>query len=126
MKTFGQRVRTARLQRGWTQKELANASGLTQSAIGNYEKEWRTDPTSAALLKLASALSVTPEWLQQGPQQGRNSPSSKTACPGTQVQARAWPFTRIHPKEIEALSTTERQLLEALIETFIRHSRPPR
>lgn len=126
MKTFGQRVRTARLQRGWTQNELAKASGLTQSAIGNYEKGWRTDPTSAALLKLASALNVTPEWLQQGSQQGRNTPSLQTTDPRTHVQTRPWPFTRIQPKEIEALSTVEKQLLEALIETFIQNCRSPR
>src|SRR5690606_41341152 len=59
-----QRLRFARQRLAWTQKQLAQASGLSQSAIGNYESGQRF--TSRALLRLAHALGVSPEWLEFG------------------------------------------------------------
>lgn len=127
MKTFGQRVRAARHQQGWTQQELANASGLTQSAIGNYETGLRTDPTSAALLKLADALNVTPEWLQHGSaNQQAAPPRSRSARSMAQTGQPMWPFTRIGSKDLDALSAAEKQILETVVEAFIRTCRLPR
>lgn len=55
-----------RLRLGWTQKDLALASGLTQSAIGNYESGQRVEPSGQALVGLAQALKVSPGWLSHG------------------------------------------------------------
>ena len=58
--TFSHRLRNARMLQGWTQKDLAVASNLSQSAIGNYESGQRLQPSSEALIKLTRALRVSP------------------------------------------------------------------
>ena len=47
-------------------KDLAVASNLSQSAIGNYESGQRLQPSSEALIKLTRALRVSPIWLSAG------------------------------------------------------------
>ena len=64
--TFSHRLRNARMLQGWTQKDLAVASNLSQSAIGNYESGQRLQPSSDALIKLTRALRVNPMWLSTG------------------------------------------------------------
>src|SRR5690606_31660021 len=107
METFGHRLRMTRMRFGWTQKELAHVCGLTQSAIGNYESGQRTEPTSAALIKLAKALDVSPEWLSQGgpppamastpPATSRSNASDRAGRAGT------WPFAAIAFQDYMAL-----------------------
>jgi transcriptional regulator with XRE-family HTH domain len=127
VKTFSQRVRLARMACGWTQKELASASGLTQSAIGNYESGQRVQPPGDALLRLAEALRVTPLWLSQGngPMQAgegvaalfatlsKNSPTNHAAEDST------WPFETVGFERYNRLSPSNKELLESLISTFI-------
>jgi len=124
METFGQRVRNTRMRCGWTQKELALASGLTQSAIGNYESGQRTEPTSAALIKLAAALKVTPEWLRQGSaSEKKESATDPRVRPRLKQQgnpATAWPFHGASLEEFLSLSPTEKHMLDSMVETFIR------
>lgn len=127
METFGQRVREVRVRYGWTQKELALASGLTQSAIGNYESGQRTEPTSAALIRLAHALKVTPEWLRQGKESAKKpgSESSRKASRAKEHDAQtAWPFHGVSFDEFMALSPSEKRMLSSMVETFIRSRRP--
>ncbi|WP_158310064.1 helix-turn-helix domain-containing protein [Bordetella petrii] len=124
METFGQRVRGARLRFGWTQKELASVSGLTQSAIGNYESGQRTEPTSAALIKLAQALDVTPEWLRQG-KEAKDGPSKKSLSymPKARQQkglAAGWPFHEVGFDEFMALSLAEKRMLGTMVAAFVR------
>jgi len=126
METFGQRVRNARIRCGWTQKELALASGLTQSAIGNYESGQRTEPTSAALIKLAAALRVTPEWLRQGSElqlQETTADAPRMRPALTQQTPRpSWPFHGTTLEEFLALTPSEQRLLDSMVEMFIRSS----
>lgn len=51
----GEKLRKLRLLRGLTQKELARMSGLTDSAIRNYELGYRS-PDENQLKKIADAL----------------------------------------------------------------------
>ncbi|UYO93362.1 helix-turn-helix domain-containing protein [Pollutimonas sp. M17] len=123
MTTFGQRVREVRMRYGWTQKELALASGLTQSAIGNYESGQRTEPTSVALIKLAHALKVTPEWLRQGKESAREPGKeslSKDAGAKKHDAQTAWPFHGVSFDDFLALSPGEKRILNSIVETFIR------
>src|SRR3546814_5362403 len=124
METIGQRVRYTRMRCGWTQKELALASGLTQSAIGNYESGQRTEPTSAALNKLAAALKVTPEWLRQGSEseqkKSSTNPRVRARLKQQSHQITAWPFHGASLDEFLALSPTEKHMLDSMVETFIR------
>ncbi len=66
-KTAGQqiqRLRDARKMRGISQRELAKAAGLSQSAIGNIESGRRE--LGEIGLKVAQALGVDPHWLSTG------------------------------------------------------------
>lgn len=56
----GERIRELRGRRGMTQKELAEASGIGESALRSYELGMRF-PRLETLAQLASALSVCPE-----------------------------------------------------------------
>jgi transcriptional regulator with XRE-family HTH domain len=115
MKSFGERVRAARMQRGWTQSRLAHASGLTQSAIANYETGLRAAPSGPALIGLATALDVAPEWLQQGSVLIRTADTASIET----VQP-IWPFPSIEYVHYQSLSVADKQVLEAIIVTFIR------
>lgn len=61
MKTIAERLKYARETKGWTQSQLAAASELSQSTIGNIESGAREGRGS--LPKLAKALSISHDWL---------------------------------------------------------------
>lgn len=64
MDTLGKRLKHARLERGLTQMQLAQASGVKQSDISKLE---RGDSTSTSgVVRLAKALNCSAEWLDTG------------------------------------------------------------
>lgn len=64
MKTLGERIRAKRKARGLSQEQLGKAAGLTQAAIGQLESGSTVGTTR--LVHIASALGVSPAWLQTG------------------------------------------------------------
>ena len=54
---LGRSVRELREQRGWSQTQLAQAAGMTQSAVARFEAGG-TVPTLPVLERLAQALDV--------------------------------------------------------------------
>lgn len=52
------RIKELRGRKGWTQKDLSDASGVAQSAISDLESGMR-DSRYATLEKVAKALGVT-------------------------------------------------------------------
>jgi HTH-type transcriptional regulator / antitoxin HipB len=54
---LGVEVRTLREQRGWSQTELANRAGMTQSAMARFEAGG-TVPTLPVLERIAAALEM--------------------------------------------------------------------
>jgi transcriptional regulator with XRE-family HTH domain len=54
---LGRAVRELREGRGWSQSQLAQASGMTQSAVARFEAGG-TVPTLPVLERLAAALDV--------------------------------------------------------------------
>ncbi len=64
VKTFPERLKWARERKKWSQAELGRRAGLSQGAIGNYEKGERDEPRN--LIQLAEALGVHPKWLLKG------------------------------------------------------------
>lgn len=62
--TIGQRLKEARLQRGMTQPELAEAVGVTKGAIGNYETDL-SSPKEPILIKLMEVLRIDANYLYQ-------------------------------------------------------------
>ena len=64
MEHIGERIKTARKRVAMSQAELAERSGVKQQMISKLESK-RADSTSG-IVALATALGVTPEWLQTG------------------------------------------------------------
>jgi transcriptional regulator with XRE-family HTH domain len=58
----GERLRAAREARGLTQDELAVRLGFGQSQMNKYENG-KSDPTPEVLVRLATALEVSVDWL---------------------------------------------------------------
>lgn len=55
--TFGAKLRELRTKKGLTQKELAAAAGLQQSAIARWESDQQV-PTFAAVHAICQALGI--------------------------------------------------------------------
>jgi transcriptional regulator with XRE-family HTH domain len=62
---FGERVRSARLARGLSQEELAEAAGLHRTYVGSAERGLR-NVSLQNILRLAKALDVRPGELLDG------------------------------------------------------------
>lgn len=65
MTDFGTRLKRARKLKHMTQKQLAERLGVEQSAISNYETNFRL-PASSALMAIAEELSVGVDYLLGG------------------------------------------------------------
>ena len=55
---LGERVRAARLARGWTQQQLARRAGLSQGGVSQIERGRRPTPHRRTLARLAEALDL--------------------------------------------------------------------
>lgn len=63
---LAERIRRGRRIAGLSQQALANAVGVTRSAVGNWEAAGGTRPSSDRLALLACTLHVNFEWLATG------------------------------------------------------------
>jgi transcriptional regulator with XRE-family HTH domain len=62
LEQFGANVRAARLERGWTQEDLAHATGLASVQVSRIERGVR-EVRLTTLLRLLKALELPPERL---------------------------------------------------------------
>lgn len=62
---FGESVRAARKARGWTQEDLAHASGLAPVQVSRIERGVR-EIRLTTLLRLLTALEAPPDKLLRG------------------------------------------------------------
>ena len=62
---FGGTIRQLRLERQWTQEDLADAAGLTTTYVGQVERGQKV-PSLTVILQLALALRRPPEELLKG------------------------------------------------------------
>lgn len=58
----GERLRSLRLQKGFTQDELADQIDSSQRMIGRYESG-DVDPTSDVVIRMSKFFEVTADWL---------------------------------------------------------------
>lgn len=113
---FSDRLRYARRQRGLNQQELAQACGLSQGAISNYENGSRK--SAKDLVALAQVLRVNAAWLAYGtgPMEADESGLSRNRISQPMAIMRGlpsgWPFTGISADEYWALSHAERAIIE--------------
>jgi transcriptional regulator with XRE-family HTH domain len=75
MTTIGERVKTAREQRGIHQAELARRLGCSVNALSMLEKNAITDPRASRIIGIAEALGVSADFLL-GLQDTAAAPSS--------------------------------------------------
>ena len=59
---IGNRLKTSREQRGYSQEKLANLIGVSRSTLSNYEKD-KTSPKMDTLENMAKHLDTTITWL---------------------------------------------------------------
>ena len=64
MEQFGNRLRTARKDRGLTLEQLAAACSTSETVLRNYEKA-RKSPNVEMLLRICEALKISPDYLLQ-------------------------------------------------------------
>ena len=65
MLMLGEVIRRERVKRGWTQRELAVATGMAQANISMLEANRRPNPSAETLQRLASAFNITVDDLLQ-------------------------------------------------------------
>ncbi len=85
--SFPNRVRDFRLERGWSQAELARRSGISRTAVSAIEIR-RLTPSVAIALALAAALECRVEELFGAPAGGAST--LNWAWPVTQTPCRFW------------------------------------
>lgn len=62
---FAENLSMQRKLRGWTQKKVAEESGLPQSVISNFESGW-ANPTLENLVILSKAFKLPPKtWFEK-------------------------------------------------------------
>jgi transcriptional regulator with XRE-family HTH domain len=66
MKTFGERVSDARKRKGLSQDQIAQAAGVSRSAIAQWETGRVENVDARALRGAARALGVSVDWLLDG------------------------------------------------------------
>lgn len=93
---LGIRLRTARKEKGWTQNQLGEASGVKQGTISQIERG--DQEKSIFVIPLAIALGVSPEWLENGTEDlTTNDPVDHTEKELTKALA------ELRPKERESI-----------------------
>ena len=60
---FNEKIRNARMAKGWTQKDLAQATGMALRTIQNYELGARLPKKKDTYLALAKALDINEDVL---------------------------------------------------------------
>jgi transcriptional regulator with XRE-family HTH domain len=77
MTTFAERLKAARLKAGYSQNELARASGVPVGTIRDYEQK-RRDPGLSTIVKLMAALGASLDELTGLSRQARSAPAKKS------------------------------------------------
>ena len=59
---FGNNLKRLRMEKGYTQKDIADRLGMSPSAVGMYE-QGRREPDNEVLASLCKLLDTTPDYL---------------------------------------------------------------
>lgn len=87
-KTFGERLREARLGAGLTQAQLAKLAGVSQQAIQKAERSTSATSGSRFVVSLARFTHVSPDWLStgNGDRAPAGSPEPSNVSPGPDLR----------------------------------------
>jgi len=80
LEALAEKTRRIRLARGLTLKEVANISQMSAAHLSQVERG-EAIPSIPALLKIASALSITPDYLLREETDGDDSPMRRPRVP---------------------------------------------
>lgn len=75
-KTLGDRIKRAREERGWNQQRLADAVGVSRSAVSQWESGETKGLKPDNLIAVAEVLRVTVPWLVRGEQIDTPAPAT--------------------------------------------------
>lgn len=98
--TIGRRARLLRVERGWTQEELARRAGVTANTVRGFERA-RLKTTTEAVTKILKALGTTRETLTSDPHVG--DPALRNLNPEDFLVAQAYHHA---PSKVRAYVTT--------------------
>lgn len=105
--TIAERLKTARLALGLSQKELARLAGVSPGTIGNIEAGARDEPQK--LVEIAVAAQVTPGWLKlgKGPMRPPNAPKGHPPSAGLSIRPEDQDLSQPQPDHERPLITGE-------------------
>jgi len=134
MLILGERIRTLRIARGWTQEELATKIDTTKHVISNWERN-KGNPDPEQITVLANAFEVSADYLlglSNFPEPHFRDPfgqiSSMPAVDYTFVKGSTWDLPKLLSSGIaltidgNEISPTDKKLIAAIIET-INHTK---
>jgi transcriptional regulator with XRE-family HTH domain len=87
--SLGQRLARLRKERGWTQKQIAERTGLIQELVSNYETD-KLRLNADMILRFAEVLDISADELLRGsknPVQAKKQPSIKIVRRMEQIEA---------------------------------------
>ena len=87
--SLGQRIARLRKERGWTQKQIAERTGLIQELVSNYETD-KLRLNADMILRFAEVLDISADELLRGsknPVQAKKQPSIKIVRRMEQIEA---------------------------------------
>lgn len=97
-KAIGERIRAARVAKGWSQAQLVKASGVKQTTLTNYECG-RRRPSETAMRAIAAALDVTEASLVGDVIAWREGMAVEVCAPSGKV-LRTSTILRVEPKVV--------------------------
>ncbi|WP_336672295.1 helix-turn-helix domain-containing protein [Tsukamurella sp. USMM236] len=114
-------IRQVRAARGWSQAELAAASGLSRNLVSNLERGRSSggadsDPQLSTLIRIAEALRVSPSELLFPP----NDPQQLVRFGPELLEARAawWRFAGFSAAAMEPMTREYEEYLKSKNETL--------
>jgi transcriptional regulator with XRE-family HTH domain len=105
--TLGQKITSARKQKGWTQGELGDLVDVASGLIGKYERG-ETNPPLEVASKIAKMLDCSLDYLAGNVEE--NAGKAKSAIPAHLV-----PLIN----KLEKLSSADKAHITAVIDAFI-------
>jgi len=87
MANIGDVVRRLRAERDWTQKQLSEASGLSQTDIARIENGVTRRPSAKTVGRLSRALGIEIEDLEMYSREGRQPEAVREAKPTVEIPA---------------------------------------
>ena len=114
---FAEQLMCLREKRGWSQKELAQRAGISNSAIGKYENDTST-PTLQNASAIADVFGVSLDYLSEG-QKCRTIAANGLTDEQVQLLTEIVQALRRPEPRSTLLTSEKQQLLARLIQQFI-------